>query len=145
MAKKNGNPDTSTPEKAPVQVDASRFTKNAQPVLSVTDKWNGVGPSDLQPGLKSTDLEQFKLADLENREITILGYQERTGTLKGKETEYVLLLIVVEGSNNASICLTGASVVVKKVRKSLEAGALPIKGRVVECQGADFNYYDLVS
>lgn len=141
MQKKHESTE-STETRTPKTVDASAYTKNASNV-KLLEKWVGVGPSDLAEGLTSLDLEKAALSDLEGKTITVIGYQERTGTLKGKETEYLLILAVPETSNQPVIISTGASVVLKQLRKAAETGALPLKGTVKERKGDDFNYYVL--
>lgn len=132
-------------KKAPVQVDASNFTKGAKRVTAVTDVWQGISPNQIQEGLQSTDLEQVKTDFLLEKEITVIGYQKRTGVLKGKETEYLIIMAVPAGRTSPLVFICGGSVVRKKLEKCAEAGELPITGKIVQCEGDDFNYYDFVS
>ena len=132
-------------KKAPVQVDASSFAKGAKRVTSVTDVWAGVSPNQIQEGLQSTDLEQVKTDFLLDKEITVIGYQKRTGVLKGKETEYLIIMAIPTGRTSPVVFICGGSVVRKKLEKCAEAGELPIIGKIVSCEGDDFNYYDFVS
>jgi hypothetical protein len=126
-------------------VDASSFTKGAKKVTAVTDIWSGVSPNQIQSGLQSTDLEQVKTEFLLNRNITVIGFQSRQGVLKGKETTYLIIMAVLEGSTSPLVFICGGSVVRKKLEKCAEAGELPISGKIISCEGDDFNYYDFVS
>lgn len=138
--------DETAKNSAPVKiVDASSFTKNAHKVATVTDKWEGTAPGDIQEGLQSTDLEQVKIDNLLNRTITIIGFQKRTGTLKGKETEYLIIMAVPEGTTAPVVFITGAQVIRKKLEKCAESGSLPVSGKILLQDGEDFKYYDLVS
>lgn len=128
---------------APVTVDASAFTKNAKKVTSVVDIWIGTSPNMIKEGLSSSDLEQVKTDFLLNRQITIIGYQKRQGVLKGKETEYLIIIAVPEGSTAPLVFICGGQVVRKKLEKCAED--LPVTGKLISCEGDDFNYYDFVS
>ena len=137
------NTSAQAPAKAPVVVDASAFTAKAGTVKEL-DKWVGTCPSDLKPGLASTDLEKVALNDLVNKRIVAIGYQERTGVQKGKDTNYLLILAVPEGTKQPVIISTGASVVCKKIRKAQEAGVWPLGGMVKLCGEGRNQYFDLV-
>lgn len=133
-----------TTKKAPVTVDASKFTKGAKPV-SILDKWNGVSPSDLQDGLQSTDLPQKDIREILGTPLVIIGFQKRQGVIKGKQTEYMIIMAVREKETAPFVFITGGSVVCKKLDKAMLENALPVSGTIVNQEGDDFNYYDLVS
>jgi hypothetical protein len=142
------SPKKNSSEKQPVTVDASKFTKGAKEIKGVTDKWFGVAPSAIQEGLSSLDLPQLsKKAGTYpyDKELTVIGFTKRTGTIKDKETEYLIIMAVPAGESQPVCFITGAAVVVEKLLKAAEENSLPVKGRIVEVEGANATYDDFVS
>jgi hypothetical protein len=131
-------------KKAPAVVDASKFTKGAKPV-AVLDKWNGTSPSDIQAGLQSTDLPQKDVKEILGTPIVIIGFQNRQGVIKGKQTDYKIIMAVKANETAPFVFITGGAVVCKKLDKAVLENALPVSGTIVNQEGDDFNYYDLVS
>ena len=127
-----------------VSVNVSDKVKNAKPVALITEKWFGTAPHDLQEGLTSQQLPQRELEDCDGEEITVLGFQNRQGTLKGKATNYKILLCA-DTQGNAFIMITGASVVGRKIDECSSAEALPVRGTLQHKKGGDYWYWDFVA
>ena len=140
----NGVPGKN-PEKKVVIVNARKFTDGARKIATVTEKWYGVKPEDLQAGLSSQDLPQAEIKSLLDTTITIIGFQKRKGILKGKESEFLIILAVPELEENVIVLVCGGSVIKKKLDTAMSENALPVTGKIVETEGEDFKYYDFVS
>ena len=128
----------------PVRPDVSAFLSNAKHISDVTEKWRGISPGEIQEGLTSMQLGTVEIEDMVDSEITVLGFQERKGKIKGKETDYLIALIVPAGENVPSTLITGAAVIFRKLRQAADAEALPVKGTIVKRSG-DFDYYDFIA
>lgn len=128
----------------PARPDVSSYLGKAKHIADVTEKWIGIGPGMIQEGLTSMQLGQVEIDDLLDRETTILGFQERKGKIKGKETDYIIALVVPAGDNSPSTLITGASVIVRKLRQAGDAEAFPVVGTIVKRTG-DFDYYDFIA
>ena len=139
MAKRN---DSAPSEKTIVNV--SSYTEKARPVADVTEHWFGISPSEVQEGLTSQALPQRDIDDFCGEEITVLGFQNRTGKIRGKETSYKI--IMAAGDNGeAFVFITGAQVINRKLQDCADREALPVRGRIEHKKGADFSYYDFTA
>jgi hypothetical protein len=130
------------------KINAASFVSGAKSISDVTDKWCGKSPSDLADGLVSTDLPEVDIKTLIDKPITVLGYQERTGKVGEKDTEYLICLAVPAGQDYAVIFLTGGEVILRKLRQANTENALPVSGKIISRKGASgskFTYYDFVS
>jgi hypothetical protein len=128
----------------PARPDVSSFTSRAKHIADVTEKWIGISPSDIQPGLTSMQLGEVEIDSLLDKETTVLGFQERKGKIKGKETDYVIAIVVPSGENSPSTLITGAQVILRKLRQAGDAEAFPVVGTIVKRTG-DFDYYDFIA
>ncbi len=128
----------------PARPDVSAFLGKAKHIADVTEKWVGIGPGQIQEGLTSMQLGEVDIEDLLDKETTVLGYQERKGKIKGKETDYVIALVVPVGESVPSTLITGAAVIVRKLRQAGDAEAFPVIGTIVRRNG-DFDYYDFIA
>jgi hypothetical protein len=128
----------------PVTVDCSNFVKGAKHISTITEKWIGISPNQIQEGLTSLQLAQVEIENLVDHQITVMGYQERKGKIKGKETDYIIAIVVPEGETSPCTLITGAAVIVRKLRQVGDAEAFPVAGTIVERKG-DFTYYDFIS
>ena len=137
MAKKMNSND-------PVRVDVSSHIAGARHIADVTEKWLGKAPGALQEGLTSQQLPEVEIETLVDRSVTVLGFQMRSGKIKGKETEYLIALVVPEGETAVYTLVTGASVIVRKLKQAADAEALPVVGTIVQRKG-DFTYYDFIA
>jgi hypothetical protein len=128
----------------PLRPDVSQFLGSTKHIADVTEKWVGIAPGQIQEGLTSMQLGQVEIDDLLDRETTVLGFQERKGKIKGKETDYIIALIVPVGETAPSTLITGAAVIIRKLRQAGDAEALPVIGTIVKRKG-DFAYYDFIA
>lgn len=139
MAKKlNANEE----QKKQVTVDAGEAA-GAKRIVDVVDVWVGRSPDSFQKGLISKDLPELSCDDILDREVTIFGYQERSGKIKGKDTEYLITLVTVEGETKLYSLIVGGMVLVRKIREVGHSEALPAIGRVVKPEGKA--YFDFVA
>lgn len=132
----------------PKKINAAQFVTGAKGISEVTDKWCGKSPADLAEGLVSTDLPEVDIKTLVDKPITILGYQERTGKIGEKETQYHIVMAVLQGQDYVCIFLTGGEVILRKLRQANAENALPVSGKIISrkgTSGSKFTYYDLVS
>jgi hypothetical protein len=128
-----------------VSINVTDRRDGAKPVSDVTEHWFGTAPHDLQAGITSLDLPRMKTEEIVDKEITVLGFQKRTGKIKGKETEYVLALCAVEGIDDAQIVTMGGAVVFRKLNECADSENLPVKGHIVErTSKGGVNYYDFI-
>jgi hypothetical protein len=128
-----------------VKVDVSDKLNDAKPISDITDKWYGVSPSELQEGLTSQQLGQVDLENLIDKGITVLGFHKREGKIKGKTTEYMIIMAVPEGQNFPIVFMTGGQVICRKLQKAADENSLPVKGHISYREGADFPYYDFTN
>lgn len=128
----------------PQRPDVSAYLSKAKHIADVTEKWIGIAPGDIQPGLTSLQLGEVEIDSLLDKETTVLGFQERKGKIKGKETDYIIALVVPAGENAPSTLITGAAVIVRKLRQAGDAEAFPVVGTIVKRSG-DFDYYDFIA
>lgn len=128
----------------PVRPDISAFLGKVKHIAQITEKWVGISPNDIQEGLSSMQLGEVEIDTLLDTETTVLGFQERKGKIKGKETDYIIALVVPAGETAPSTLITGASVIVRKLRQAGDAEAFPVVGTIVKRTG-DFEYYDFIA
>lgn len=139
MAKKmNANDE----QKVQVNVEAGAAA-GAKRIVDVVDLWVGRSPDSFQKGLISKDLPQLACDDVLDREIVIYGYQERTGKVKGKDTEFLITLVTVEGETKLYSLIVGGLVLVRKIREVGHSEALPAVGRIVKPEGKA--YFDFIA
>lgn len=134
--------EPSNESKASINFNPSDYTRNSRRIADVTDKWVGKAPKDIKEGLTNKDLTLVKSKDLNGKELTVIGYQERKGEVRNKPTEYLLALVII--GDDLCILSTGAAVVCRKIKEAGMANALPITGKIIECQSDDQTYYDFV-
>lgn len=139
MAKKlNANDE----QKKQITVDAGSL-ENAKRIVDVVDVWVGRSPDSFEKGLISKDLPELSCDDVLDRQVVILGYQERTGKIKGKETEYLICLVTVDGEPKLYSLIVGGMVLVRKIREVGHSEALPAIGRIIKPTGKA--YFDFVA
>lgn len=115
--------------------------ENIPTVSSQVEKWYGQSPDDLQKGITSKDLPQLDIDNLIDKEIAVLGFQNRSGNIKGKESKYILMLCVPVETKQVGIIMTGAGVVMRKVKDIAENGTFPV--RAIIRYNKTKKYYDL--
>lgn len=147
MSTKKANQETPVngDNKKTITVSAKKFAAGAKSISEVTDKWTGVKPSDIQDGLSSQDLPQRDIKSLLDVPLTVIGFQKRKGMLKGKESEFLIVLAVPDSDENCIVFVCGGSVVRKKLESAAAENSLPIHGHLVETEGTDYTYFDFVS
>jgi len=118
-------------------------TAGARRIVDVVDIWTGRSPESFQAGLISKDLPELSCDDVLDREVVILGYQERTGKIKGKDTEYLICLVTVDGEDKLYSLIVGGMVLVRKIREVGHSEALPAIGRIIK--PVDKAYFDFVA
>jgi len=138
------NPNGSAePPKETVKVNASAHVDRAKKVSTVTEKWYGLAPHELQEGLTSQQLPQIdEIDNLSGVEITVLGFQKREGTFRGAASEYLIIMFQATGEEEVKVLVTGAGVVKRKLLKCAEENSLPIKGTIIKRRGPENDYFD---
>jgi len=135
-----------TPLPPSVKINASQYADKAKKVATVTEKWFGVAPHELQEGLTSQQLPQVdEIDNLDGSEVTVLGFQKREGTFRGAASEYLIIMLQVTGEEEVKVLVTGAGVVKRKLLKCAEENALPVKGKIIKRKGPENDYFDFAS
>jgi hypothetical protein len=139
MSKKQAS-ETGAPAAEPKKPDISNLLANnpARSIRDVTEKWYGINPNQIDPNLDSRQLEQVEMDFLRGRTITVLGFQKKMGEQKGKESPFLVIMLVPEGYTSPVIAITGAAVVYKKLLQAESENALPVKGMIFKPEGKDY-------
>lgn len=139
MAKKVNANEAS---KKQVTVEAGA-TAGAKRIVDVVDIWVGRSPESFAKGLISKDLPELSCDDVLDKNVMIFGYQERTGKIKGKDTEYLITLVTVGDEMKLYSLIVGGMVLVRKIREVGHSEALPAVGRIIKPEGKA--YFDFVA
>jgi len=114
--------------------------ENARPVKAFTETWIGMSPSMMDATIDPASVQQLELESLVDTEITIFGYSIRSGT----HGEFVVMSCVPEGFDGPAVVVTGAQVIVRKLKLVGEKSGFPIKGIIKKGEGTHGQYYDIV-
>jgi len=139
--------------------DASRFHKAAKEIAGIVGKIEGIQFEEIQEGLTINNIPRIDKNDLMGEKITVLGFQRRSGKIKGKDTNYAIIFLLapknLQGTHNKemvdvpvdSICsfATGGAVITKKLYEAAVENSFPITGTISErksAEGVEYNDFN---
>ena len=108
----------------------------SQSISDLSEKFIGRSPKDL--GLSISSEMSKKLTDIENREVCIVGYQEK----QGKFRPYLRMFVVPLSEIPPCIVVCSGEVACRKIKEQVEK--LPIKGTFKKLKGKQNSYWDFV-
>jgi len=118
--------------------DAPALPKAGKAIGSITERWEGYSPEQLRPGITAADMEQFDQEDLLGKQLTVYGYNKRSGTYG----DFVIVLFSPDGKQLGTF-VTGGVVLRRKLAVVAEQGAFPVQGTLKRPEGK--RYFDFVS
>jgi|WetSurMetagenome_2_1015567.scaffolds.fasta_scaffold05025_11 hypothetical protein len=108
----------------------------AQTISDLSEKFIGRSPKDL--GLSISAEMSKKLVDIENREVCIVGYQEK----QGKFRPYLRMFVVPLSELPPCIVVCSGEVACRKIKEQVEK--LPIRGTFKKMKGKANSYWDFL-